>query len=197
MSPTSSPPSTSLPDRFRGVMGRFATGVTVVTAHHLSQDAGMTVNAFLSVTLEPPTVLVSLSTTADTTPLIEASGKFAISILREDQRDLSDRFASRASSTEKFEGVAVHRGRTGAPLLDGSLASIECEVVERHPYATHLLLLGKVVALEEGPEGLPLVFWRSAYAKASQGDRLIMSPPRPASPPSERPKPPRAGKRSA
>lgn len=179
--PSRSTPAAPSTDRFRGVMGRFATGVTVVTAHHEGRDAGMTVNAFLSVTLEPPTVLVSLSTGADTTPLVEASGRFAVSVLGAASSSLSPRFASRAGAKEKFEGVPFHRGVTGAPLLDGALATLECEVVERHPFATHVLFLGRVLAVHEGVDALPLVFWKGGYARPSHGNSLVMSVGRPSS----------------
>lgn len=166
-------------DQFRSVMSRFPTGVTVVTARHEGTDGGMTVNAFLSVTLEPPTVLVSLGSAADTTPMVLASRRFGVSFLAAGQKELSDRFASRAPREEKFRGVQVHRTPSGIPLLEGALATLECEVVEHHPYSTHVLVLGRVVAAVEGPAGLPLVFWRSGYAKASHGESLVMSPPRP------------------
>jgi 3-hydroxy-9,10-secoandrosta-1,3,5(10)-triene-9,17-dione monooxygenase reductase component len=184
-------------DRFRSLMGRFPTGVTIVTARYLGEDAGMTVNAFLSVSLEPPTVLISLNAAAETTPLVEASRRFAVNFLAADQRAISERFASRAAWQEKFEGIAVHRGITGAPLLDGALGTLECEVVGRVPHATHVLFLGRVLQMAEGPGGLPLVFWRGAYATPSQGDRLIMSPSRPSPPSSEGPaaKPPRKAAR--
>ncbi|MDE1821845.1 MAG: flavin reductase [Euryarchaeota archaeon] len=159
-------------------MGRFATGVTVVTAHHRGVDAGMTVNAFVSVTLEPPTVLICLNRRADTTPVVEASGKFAITILSARERHLSELFASRAPSHEKFQGVPLHRGTLGPPLLDGGLGSLECEVVHRVEHGSHVLFFGQVVALETGGEELPLVFWKSEYARPSQGGLLVMCPSR-------------------
>ncbi len=186
---TSSPPPDVSPETFRSVMGRFATGVTVVTASYRGRDAGMTVNAFLSVSLEPPTVLVALNAKADTTPLVEASHRFGVNLLSARQLALSERFASRRSSSEKFEGVPFHRGPLGSPLLDGSLGSFECEVVQTVTRSTHRLFLGQVVAMEEGKEELPLVFWRSEYAKPSQGGGLVMSPSRVLGGPSNGPAP--------
>ncbi len=189
---TSSPPSGVSPETFRSVMGRFATGVTVVTASHRGRDAGMTVNAFLSVSLEPPTVLVALNAKADTTPLVEASHRFGVNLLSARQLSLSERFASRRPSSEKFEGVRFHRGPLGSPLLDGSLGSFECKVVQTVTRSTHRLFLGQVVAMEEGKEELPLVFWRSEYARPSQGGGLVMSPSRvldrPSNGPARRPR---------
>lgn len=176
-------------------MGRFATGVTVVTSHHRGQDAGMTVNAFLSVSLDPPTVLVSLNQEANTTPIVDASGRFAVCLLSARQRHLSELFAARIPLSERFQAVSFHRGRLGLPILDGGLGALECEVVERIPYRTHHLYLGKVVGVEVGEGELPLVFWRGGYATPSHGDTLVMSPPRPSSTPS-RPASPRRPRRS-
>ena len=164
---------------FRQAMGRFATGVTVLTAHAQGRDAGMTVNAFLSVSLEPPSVLVSLSRDADTTPLVEASRRFAVSVLGFDQRPLSDRFAARIPSAEKFQGVAVHRGADGLPRVDGHVMALECDVLERHPFGTHLLFLGRVTRVEIGRNVEPLVFYGSQYAqRLGAGTLKLGEPPR-------------------
>ena len=185
----STPSALVPPETFRSVMGRFATGVTVVTASHRGRDGGMTVNAFLSVSLEPPTVLVALNAKADTTSLVEASGRFGVNLLSARQLTFSELFASRRPSSEKFEGVAFHRGPLGTPLLDGTLGSFECKVVQTVTRSTHRLFLGQVVAMEEGKEELPLVFWRSEYARPSQGGGLVMSPSRVLEGPSNGPAP--------
>lgn len=167
------------PKAFRTVMGRWATGVTVVTAHDGDADAGMTVNAFLSVALEPPSVLVSLQRDADTLPLIERSGRFALSVLAADQRALSEQFARPTPSAEKFRGVGVHRGATGAPLLDGTIGGLECEVRSVVPAFDHRLVIGEVVGIDPGRDALPLLFFRSGYAVAEDGERVRLPPPRP------------------
>ena len=167
------------PDRFRAVMGRFATGVSVVTARWEDAEGGMTVNALLSVSLDPPSVLVSLGAAADTTPLVERSGRFGVSLLAAEQMELSERFASRIPSSEKFRGVACHRSPSGIPLLDDTLGTMECEVVEAHPFATHLVFLGRVTHLEEGSDEDPLVFWGSHYATRTGPRTLRLPDPRP------------------
>jgi flavin reductase (DIM6/NTAB) family NADH-FMN oxidoreductase RutF len=157
---------------FRGLMARWATGVSVVTAHDGPLDAGLTVNAFLSVSLTPPSILVSLTEDADTTPVIERTGLFAVNLLAADQRPLSERFARPVPPAEKFTDLPVHRGRTGVALLDGTLGALECRMASRAPAYDHVLFVGEVVHSELGRDAPPLVFFRSAYAKAEAGDRL-------------------------
>ena len=160
-------------------MGRWATGVSVVAAHHAGHDAGLTVNALLSVALAPPTLLVSLSNDVDTLPLIERSRHFGVSFLSAEQRALSERFALTIPSDEKFEGVAVHRGPRGSPLLDGGLGGLECRFLSRTPLLDHSLVLGEVIATEIGTERAPLLYYRSGYAEADGPDRLRLVPRRP------------------
>ena len=164
-------------ETFRRLMARWATGVSVVTGHGPSGDVGLTVNALLSVTLEPPTLLVSLSETADSTPVIEASGTFAVSFLSAGQRELSERFARTIPSAEKFRGVATHRGVTGAPILDEATGVVECRVTRSVPVGDHRLLLGEVVGLEVGPDRTPLVFFRRGYAVADGANGLVLPSP--------------------
>jgi flavin reductase (DIM6/NTAB) family NADH-FMN oxidoreductase RutF len=171
------PPPVAGPE-FRALMSRWATGVSIVTAHDRGSDAGMTVNALLSVSLEPPSLLISLTRDADTTPVIERSGSFAVSFLAATQRELSERFARTLPSAEKFAGVALHRGRSGAPLVDGALGAVDCRVVSTTLAFDHALFLGEVVALELGPDRPPLVFHHSGYADAEPDGRLRLPPPR-------------------
>jgi flavin reductase (DIM6/NTAB) family NADH-FMN oxidoreductase RutF len=179
-SPMPNPPSPAVdPNRFRSLMGRWATGVSVVTARADSRDRGLTVNAFLSVSLEPPRVLVSITTDADAWPSIHQSGTFALSVLAAEQKAISQRFASRVTPEEKFAGVDFHRGATGAALLDGTLARFECRVVQEIPAGDHMLVLGDVVALEEGVDASPLLFFRSGYADAEPDDLLRLPRGRP------------------
>src|SRR5271157_5401314 len=131
-------------------MGRWSTGVSVVTARDGAIDAGLTVNAFLSVSLNPPSVLVSLTMDADTTPVIERTGRFAVNFLAADQRALSERFARQVPSAEKFGGLSFHRGPGGIALLDGTLGAVECRVASQVPAYDHILFVGEVVHEELG-----------------------------------------------
>ena len=174
------PPPTVDAAEFRSLMARWPTGVSVVTARDGPLDAGLTVNAFLSVSLTPPSVLVSLTRDADTAPVIERTGRFAVNLLAADQREISERFARPVPSSEKFAGIAVHRGESGIALLDRTLGALECRVVSHRREFDHLLFLGEVVRQEPGREALPLVYYRSAYAEAEGTDRLhLLARPKP------------------
>ncbi|HTT16883.1 MAG TPA: flavin reductase family protein [Thermoplasmata archaeon] len=162
------------PAAFRSAMGRWATGVSVVTAHAGGVDAGLTVNALLSVALAPPTLLVSLQRDVEALPVLRASGRFAVSLLAADQRELSVRFAAAVPSVEKFRGLAFHRGATGAPLLDGALAVFECRRLSETAAFDHVLVVGEVVRLEAGPDRAPLLFYRGAYADEEAPGRLAL-----------------------
>lgn len=155
------------PAAFRGLMARWATGVAVVTAREGSVDAGLTVNALLSVALAPPSLLISLTRDADTTPVIERTGAFAVNFLAADQRSLSERFAQAVPPADKFRDLPLHRGATGAALLDGALGAAECRVAAWTPRYDHVLILGEVVRQELGRDTAPLLFFRSGYAEAS------------------------------
>jgi flavin reductase (DIM6/NTAB) family NADH-FMN oxidoreductase RutF len=165
-------------EEFRRAMARWATGVSVVTARHLERDAGLTVNALLSVALEPPSLLVSLQEEVDTLAAIEGSRAFAVSVLSARQRAVSERFARAVPSPEKFRDLPVHRGATGAPLVDGAIAVAECRLASVVPAHDHRLLLGEVVRVELGSDEAPLVFFRSGYG-AADGPLGVRLPPPP------------------
>ena len=171
------PPSS--PDGFRRLMGRWATGVSVVTAHDGTVDAGLTVNALLSVSLAPPTVLVSLMRDVDTLPVVERSGRFAASLLAADQRAFSERFARPEAPARKFDGVPIHRAPHGSALLDDTLGGLECRVVSRTPAYDHVLVIGAVEYQELGRDALPLLFYRSGYGEADPPNRLRLPTGRP------------------
>ena len=162
-------------------MGRWPTGVAVVTAHGDGGDAGLTVNALFSVSLAPPSLLISLTQDADTTPVIRASGAFVVNFLAADQRAVSDRFAQTLPAVEKFRSLPIHRGVTGAALLDGTLGAAECRVVGWTPSYDHVLILGEVVREEVGRSALPLLYFRSGYAEETGPDalRFLLAAPKP------------------
>src|SRR6266851_5353953 len=133
---------------FRQVMGQFATGVTVVTTCGQGKPAGITVNAFCSVSLDPPLVLVCIDLISHTLPAIRESGSFAVNILTDEQEYLSRCFAG--STQERYEHFChadFHTAATGAPIIDGSLAFIDARVVAEHPGGDHVIFLGQVEAM--------------------------------------------------
>lgn len=152
------------PDTFRSVLGRFATGVTIVTVRdEAGRDHGMTVNAFSSVSLVPPLVLVCIDQTASThDPLLGAS-HFAVNILAADQEPISRRF-SNIDEQKRFDGIGYARGVTGAALLDEVLAHVECRRVAQHGAGDHTIVIGEVQAAIAHPKR-PLLYYRGGYAQ--------------------------------
>jgi flavin reductase (DIM6/NTAB) family NADH-FMN oxidoreductase RutF len=155
-------------------MGEWATGVAVVTSRVDQVDAGLTVNAFLSVSLSPPSVLVSLMRDVDTLPVIERSRVFAVSFLAGDQRSISERFARAVPPAEKFQGLTVHRGTTGVALPDGTLGALECRATSLTPLYDHVLVAGEVVRVESGKDAPPLLFFRSGYGEPDPTGRSTL-----------------------
>lgn len=146
----------------RSVMGRFATGVTVVTAREADGRAlGLTVNAFQSVSLDPPLVLVSLASRSATRAAILESGAFAVNVLAEEDRELAVRF-SRGRRAVRFRGLDTTVSETGSPVLGAALAWLDCEVRATHEAGDHTLVLGEPLAVR-AREGRPLVFYESRY----------------------------------
>ena len=133
---------------FRQVAGQFATGVTVVTTCNQGQLAGLTVNAFCSVSLDPPLILVCVDLNSITLPAIRESGIFAVNMLTNEQEHLSSCFAT--STEERYEHfchASFHTAATGAPVIDNVLAFIDARVVAEYPGGDHVIFLGQVEAM--------------------------------------------------
>jgi flavin reductase (DIM6/NTAB) family NADH-FMN oxidoreductase RutF len=146
---------------FRLVLSQFATGVTVVlTRDAAGAPAGLTVNAFTSVSLHPPLVLVCVAQRSDAHDPLAQRGIFGVSVLAASQEDVSRRFAWRGP--EKFEGFVLEHGETGALLVPGAVAQLECAVVAAHPAGDHTIFVGEVKVLRASP-GAPLLYHRGAY----------------------------------
>ncbi len=149
--------------RFRDTLGAFPTGVTVVTA---PGPAGLTTNAFSSLSLDPPLVLVCFDNGSRTLPAVRASGRFAVNVLRAGQEELAAVFASKRVGAEKFAAV-THTDDHGVPVLDGALAWIVCDLVQLVPAGDHTIGIGAVTALHADAGGDPLVFFRGGYTRVS------------------------------
>ncbi|GAB2738818.1 flavin reductase family protein [Salinifilum aidingensis] len=157
MSPTTHPAEAAEavePSTLRRTMGRFTTGVAVVTTAD-DQPHGMTVNSLTSVSLDPPLILVSLTVGARTTEAVSASGTFAVSVLSSRQGELAMRFARRGE--DHFAGLPLEYGEHRLPIVPGALAHVECEVQQEIPAGDHVVFLGRVVATCDR-DGEPLVF---------------------------------------
>jgi len=159
-------------ETFRKVMGHFVTGVTVVTTFDgKGKPAGITVNALTSVSLDPPLVVVALDQRRFITPMVHEAGRFAVCILGEAQQALSDCFANAPVSPgrEEFCGARWSPGESGLPLLDGAIASLECEVTETYPVGDHDLFIGRVLALAtEEHHAQPLLYYRRRYLRVAR-----------------------------
>ncbi len=148
---------------FRAVLGRFATGVTVVTTLDKNgNDAGMTVSAFSSLSLDPPLVLICIGHSASIYASLAAATHFTANILTEDQEVLARRFAEQ--TPDRFEGIGYERGQNGAAVLDEVLGYVECEVIDRHPGGDHDIIIASVEAASFR-EGKPLLYYRGGYAQ--------------------------------
>jgi 3-hydroxy-9,10-secoandrosta-1,3,5(10)-triene-9,17-dione monooxygenase reductase component len=153
-------------DEFKRTLRHWVTGVTIVTARAGDRIHGMTVSAFAEVSLEPPLVLVCADKSSNTHALIAAGGVFAVNLLARDQVELSQRFASKRDEHRRFEGLAYERGRTGAPLLAGTVAALDCLVVAAHDAGDHVIYVGRV---EEArcDGGEPLVHYARGYRRVT------------------------------
>ncbi len=151
-------------DTFRSVLGRFASGVSIVTARDdAGVDHGMTVSAFSSVSLEPPLVLVCIDHTASMYGLLLEHARFGISILSSEQEAYSRRFAT-DPDTGRFDGIAYSRGDSGVVLVDNALAHLECKVVQHHDAGDHTIFIAEVERAEPR-HGRPLLYYRGGYAQ--------------------------------
>jgi 3-hydroxy-9,10-secoandrosta-1,3,5(10)-triene-9,17-dione monooxygenase reductase component len=148
------------PALYRAVMGAFPTGVTVMTAFDGTDRCGVTASSFNTVSLDPPLILWSLGLKAPSLSTFRTAGHFAVNVLADTQRDIAMQFAR--PSADKFAGVDTFTGLTGAPLVRGALAHVECRVWSRYPGGDHEIMLGEVVSLRRG-DGAPLVFAAGAF----------------------------------
>ncbi|GAA4719159.1 flavin reductase family protein [Nocardioides conyzicola] len=148
---------------FRDVLGRFASGVTVVTTTSGGEPVGMTCQSFSSVSLDPPLVLFIPAKSSRSWPLIQRSGKFCVNFLAADQAELSNTMASRG--VDKFGDVKwTPSTETGSPILEGSLAHVDCTIETVHEAGDHYVVIGRVVDLNtDEVDGDPLLFFQGKY----------------------------------
>ncbi len=150
---------------FRDVVGRFTSGVTVITTSVDGRPFGTTASAMSSLSMDPPMLLVCLNRTSETGTAVLQAKSFAVNILADAQERLAGQFATKGA--DKFAGVGVHAGVTGSPLLDGNLATIECRTVETVTGGTHTVFLAEVVSAE-AEELAPLTYFRGRFGRLEQ-----------------------------
>jgi 4-hydroxyphenylacetate 3-hydroxylase, reductase component len=148
---------------FRGCLGMYATGVTVMTAQVGDQKVGVTANSFSSLSLDPPLILWSIARTSRSFAVFSEARHFAVNILSAKQIEVSQLFAT--SGADKFSGVAWTAGPDGAPLIDGVVARIECSTEVQHDGGDHVLIVGRVQRFAQF-DGAPLLFAQGRYGIA-------------------------------
>ena len=150
-------------DEFRRALGRFASGVTVITTvDKRGHRHGITVSAFCSVSLAPPLILICIDKHTDSHHAFEENEFFAVNILREGQQHYSDRFASHAN--DKFDGISFVENERGIPVLKDVLVNLECRRVNAHSSGDHTIYVGEIerAAISDGN---PLVYFHGNYRK--------------------------------
>jgi flavin reductase (DIM6/NTAB) family NADH-FMN oxidoreductase RutF len=149
-------------EEFKAALALRASGVSIVTARAGDQVHGMTMTDFAGVSLSPPLALICADKSANTLRLIQQGGNFAINLLAADQDALSNKFASKKEEWTRFDGLACEQAVTGAPLIPGAIASLDCRVVAQHDAGDHVLVVGQIEAFVRG-QGEPLLYFRGGY----------------------------------
>lgn len=162
-------------DDFRGAMRHLAGGVSVITAGRGRDITGMTVTSVSSLSVDPPTLIVSINRGSSSWPLIKRHGFFGVNILTADQIDIADRFTGKAGlkGADRFAGAEWITRASGVPLLVGALAAIDCEVediVERH---SHAIVIGRVLDLQASTRTAALAYWQGQYVAIDQNEDAI------------------------
>lgn len=151
---------------YRRTIGTFATGVTIITTKHGEHAHGLTANAVSSVSLEPTLVLVCVDHTSDTFALLKETGVFCVNVLGADQADLSTRFATKLKEGEhRMEGINYREAPTGAPILEGCIAYLDCRIWQTYTAGDHDIFIGEVIDIwsDPGDDAEPLLFYRGKY----------------------------------
>jgi flavin reductase (DIM6/NTAB) family NADH-FMN oxidoreductase RutF len=152
-------------EAFRAALGRFASGVTVVTTRDAEgKPRGVTVAAFASLSLSPPRVLVCLGSASRAHDVVRDAGRYVVNVLAEGQEEASRRFARPGAEPDSFEGIAWREGGHGLPVLTDAIAAIECRVTDALPGGDHTIFVGEVEETTVA-EGKPLLYFRGGYAR--------------------------------
>ena len=157
-------------EEFKRCMAAWPSGVTVVTGCVGDKIHGMTVSDFSGASLAPPLAVVLCKRESLTTGMIAEGGCFGVSILAAGQEEVSNRFASKKLEHVRFEGVEYDVAKTGAPLLSGALANLDCRLTATHEAGDHVIFVGLIESVRIRP-GTPLVYWNAGYHElAGEGE---------------------------
>ncbi len=154
------------PQVMRDTLRFWSSGVVIVTTQHDGEPAGMTASAFNSLSLDPPQIVICLHKSSYTAQMIEQTGKFAISLLSDDQRNISELFAGRIAVNDissRFNGLETTTAITGSPILSEAIAWLDCEVAKLHDGDSHWIIIGRVMAAGNSDAHNPLLYYNRGY----------------------------------
>jgi len=160
---------------FRAAMRHLAGGVSVITAGSGSERNGLTATSVSSLSTDPPTLIVCINRQASAWPLIARHRAFAVNVLSSDQIEIGERFAGKdgLKGAARFAGAEWTTRLTGAPLLRGALAAIDCELEEAIERHTHLILIGRVLSIVSSQRSAALAYWQGRYVSIDQDDDAV------------------------
>ncbi len=153
---------TNLQESLKAYMRMFPQGVTVVTTILNGIPGGITVSAFTSLSLNPPLVMIAISKDSTFHDVLIKSGKFAVNLLSKDAKELSERFAGKYGN-DKFNNVRYKIGKFGLPILEDSIAVIECSIWRTYDGGDHTIFIGEVLNIEINKQDLPLIYYNRKY----------------------------------
>jgi flavin reductase (DIM6/NTAB) family NADH-FMN oxidoreductase RutF len=162
-------------DGFRSAMRHLAGGVSVITAGRAKDITGMTVTSVSSLSVDPPTLIVSINRESSSWPLLKRLGFFGVNILNADQLDVAERFTGKGGlkGAERFAGADWITRVSGVPLLVGALAAVDCaveDIVERH---SHAIVIGRVLDAQVSERTAALAYWQGQYVAIDQNEDAI------------------------
>ena len=162
-------------DDFRGAMRRLAGGVSVITVGRGNDITGMTVTSVSSLSVDPPTLIVSINRESSSWPLLKRHGVFGVNILTADQLDIAERFSGKdgLKGAARFAGAQWITLASGVPLLAGALSAIDCEVeeiVERH---SHAIVIGRVLDMRLASRNSALAYWQGQYVAIDRDEDAL------------------------
>lgn len=160
---------------FRSAMRHLVGGVSVITAGRAKDITGMTVTSVTSLSVDPPTLIVSINRDSSSWPLIKRLGFFGVNILNADQIDIAERFTGKGGlkGADRFAGAQWFTRASGVPLLAGALAAVDCgveDIVERH---SHALVIGRVLDIQASTRTAALAYWQGRYVAIDQNEDAI------------------------
>src|ERR1700730_6251206 len=162
-------------DAFRGALRHLGGGVSVITVGRGKDITGMTVTSVSSLSVDPPTLIVSINRESSSWPLLKRHGFFGVNILTADQIDIAERFTGKGGlkGADRFTGARWTTGASGVPLLVGALSAIDCEaedIIERH---SHAIVIGRVLDIQLPSRTAALAYWQGQYVAIDQNEDAI------------------------